>query len=80
MHIPYRRSWCATSDLASPVPPGRHATGLPRLARQLWHWILRYHRTRLAEAELAAMSDRMLADIGVSRSKLARVTRRGRGW
>jgi uncharacterized protein YjiS (DUF1127 family) len=78
MHIPHRRSLSAMPDLASPVHDGRHTAGLPRLVRQLWSWIVRCHRTRIAEAELASMSDRMLADIGVSRSELARVARRGR--
>jgi len=79
MHIPHRRSWRAMPDLASPTHDGRHAAGPLCLARRLWHWALRWHRIRTAEAELASMSDRMLADIGVSRCEVARRVRHGRG-
>lgn len=79
MHIPHRRSWSAMPDLASPVREGRHAAGPLRLARWLWRRTLRWHRTRTAEAELASLSDRMLADIGVTRCEVARFARRGWG-
>ena len=78
MHIPTRRSLSASPGLASSVHPRRRTTALPRLAHRLWSWVLRQHRARIAEAELAALSDSMLADIGVTRSELARATRRGR--
>lgn len=43
MHIPHRRSLSATADLTSLVRNGRHTAALPRLARQLWSWVARYH-------------------------------------
>lgn len=78
MHIPHRRSLGATPDLASSLRHGRRTAWLPRLARQLWSWIMLHHRARRTEAELVRLSDRMLADIGVTRSELARAARRGR--
>jgi uncharacterized protein YjiS (DUF1127 family) len=78
MHIPHPGSMSATPDLTSSVHNGRHTAALPRLARQLWSWVARRHRARIAEAELVALTDRMLVDIGVTRSELARTARRGR--
>lgn len=78
MHIPHRRSLSATPDLTSFVHSGRHTAARPHLARQLWSWIVRHNRARIAKAELAALSDHMLADIGLTRSELGRAARRGR--
>ena len=80
MHIPHRRSWHAMPGLASSTQLPPSGTGLlQRLLRQLRLRALRWHRTHLAEAELAMMDDRMLADIGVSRCDLERRARLGRG-
>jgi uncharacterized protein YjiS (DUF1127 family) len=78
MHIPQRSSLRAMPDLAAPIHDGRRTAWPLRLARRLQHQFLRWHRTRAAAAELAAMSDRRLADIGVSRSEISRIVRRGR--
>ncbi|NKC31110.1 DUF1127 domain-containing protein [Falsiroseomonas selenitidurans] len=78
MHIPHPRSLSATPDLISSIQSRRPDAALPRLARQLWSWVVRHQRARIAEAELAARSDHLLADIGVRRSELARAARRGR--
>lgn len=78
MHIPHRRSLSATPDLTSSVHIRRRIVPLSRLVHRLWSWILRQHHARIAEADLAALSDRMLADIGVTCSELARAARRGR--
>ena len=80
MHIPHRRSWNAMPGLASPIQGRPSDAGrLLRLARQLQHLALRWRRTRTEEAELAAMDNRMLADIGMSRCEVARYARRGWG-
>ncbi|MBL6076862.1 DUF1127 domain-containing protein [Belnapia sp. T18] len=79
MHIPNRVSWSVVPDLASPIPLGRHAALLLCLARRLRLRAQQWYRAHTAEAELASMSDSMLADIGVSRCEVARFARRGRG-
>jgi uncharacterized protein YjiS (DUF1127 family) len=79
MHIPPRSSWSAIPGLASPVHDGRRARGLFRRAARLLDRAIRARRARGTEAELTAMSDRMLADIGVSRCDVERRARLGTG-
>ncbi|WP_082012619.1 DUF1127 domain-containing protein [Belnapia sp. F-4-1] len=79
MHIPNRASWNAGPDLASLVHHGRHAARPLHLIRRLELWAQRCYRARIAEAELASMSDSMLADIGMSRCEVTRLVRRGGG-
>lgn len=68
----------STTASTTPRRPGG-AGRLLSFAGQLRLRVLPWHRTRVAQAELAAMDDRMLADIGVPRSALARSLCAGQG-
>jgi uncharacterized protein YjiS (DUF1127 family) len=47
------------------------------IGARLWSTMIRLRRTRRARAALAALDDRMLKDIGVSRSEIAWVAEQG---
>ncbi len=76
------------TNLFSPAKVGSRLSGLlftrqagftdaPRHKTMLGAWA-EWRRRRLAAAELNALSDRELADIGVSRQEIPQVARRGR--
>lgn len=78
MHIRNHGPQEVTTDLCSSSQPGRRAAWLLRVTRELRVWALRWHETRTAEAELASMSDRMLADVGMARCEVIRAVCRRR--
>lgn len=78
MHIQNHGPQEVATDLCSPIQPGHRAAWLLRVARELRVWALRWHERRTAEAELASMSDRLLADVGMARCEVTRAVCRGR--
>ena len=59
-----------------PAQPARHHGLLARLAGTLASRVSAWAARQTAEAELAGMTDRELADIGLSRSDIPRVSDR----
>jgi uncharacterized protein YjiS (DUF1127 family) len=54
---------------------------MQRLAKSLWavaQFVIERHRQAKAGRDLAGLDDRMLRDIGVTRSEIGRVVRYGR--
>jgi uncharacterized protein YjiS (DUF1127 family) len=64
-------------EAARPDRPVRRAW-LASLPATLWSRLLRARRVRKARADLKALDDRMLRDIGVSRLNIERVARQER--
>jgi uncharacterized protein YjiS (DUF1127 family) len=66
------------------VARGRARAGatssLARVVAALWSWMLSAHKRRQAIRELRAFDDRMLRDIGVTRSEIEHVVQYGRHW
>lgn len=72
MRIDHRRSFQASDGLLSyPFPPGQPPSrGLRERCARLLAGIGARQRDRHAAEELTALSDRMLADIGLTRADL----------
>ncbi|WP_338664104.1 DUF1127 domain-containing protein [Pararoseomonas sp. SCSIO 73927] len=79
MSIRNHRPRDAATGRRSPVAVDRPVSRLLRIAEGVGHSLARWNERRNAEAELASMSDRMLADIGMARCEVTRAVRRGRG-
>lgn len=67
-----------TRTIASPAPAGRALAGVvPRLSspagvlRTVWRTLLRWQRRHDERLRLAAMDDRLLSDVGISRAQAA---------
>jgi uncharacterized protein YjiS (DUF1127 family) len=53
---------------------------LASILAELWSRALRERKNRWAIAELLALDDRMLKDIGLSRGEIDHAARHGRPW
>lgn len=65
-----------TASIDSPRWAARAAAPLGKL----WARVLRAHEIRRMKAELKALDDRALKDIGLSRFEIDLVARHGRHW
>ncbi len=63
-------------DTVRPMVYGHHVgSRLHRVASQLIDSVVAWNRTRITRNELSRLSDRELADIGVSRDEVERIGR-----
>lgn len=73
--LPATASYCSTWADADyePVPPHREPGPLARVAASVRRSVAAYRQRRRVMNELAEMSDRELADLGISRYDIPRV-------
>lgn len=58
----------------------RDAPARTSIFSRLWTSLLRAREQRRARAALRSFDDRMLRDIGISRSEIEQIVRYGEGW
>ena len=67
----------ATETAPAPARPAAAAAPMSRRLADALAWVAAFPRRRSAMAELSGLTDRELADIGLTRSELRQVFRRG---